>query len=65
LSGQLHASAALTQWKTVNRHLLRRTQQFFILIQIAPYMYATRFDLFLGRHQTCQYKNFMKEGKLK
>jgi hypothetical protein len=29
------------------------------------YMFAICFSLFLGHHQTCQYKNLIKEQKIK
>jgi len=38
-------------------------QRKFILI--ASCMYATRFASFSGHRQTCQYKNHLKEGKVK
>jgi hypothetical protein len=37
----------------------------FILFKLCLYMYAICLGIFLGHHQECQYKNLIKEDKMK
>ena len=46
-------------------NLFSRTQHMFILFKICLSVCATCFGLYLGHHQTCQYKNFIKKDIVK
>lgn len=37
----------------------------FILFKLCLYMYAACFGIFLGHHQAWQYRNMIKEDKIK